>query len=76
MWQNTLVVLFSDNGGNNKASTRDPMGRITMANNWPLRGMKLSPREGGARVAAVVGEGFVPLQLRGSSSNALMYEAD
>ena len=76
MWENTLVVLFSDNGGDDLTSPLDPTGRTTVANNWPFRGTKLSPWEGGTRVAAVVGGGFVPLQLRGSSSDALMHIAD
>ena len=76
MWQNTLVVLVSDNGGDDLASPADPTDRTTVANNWPFRGTKLSPWEGGTRVAAVVGGGFVPLQLRGSSSDALMHMAD
>ena len=76
MWETTLVVLVSDNGGAPGASPSDPTGRTTMANNWPLRGTKLTPWEGGTRVAAVVGGGFVPLRLRGSSSDVLMHMAD
>jgi hypothetical protein len=76
MWESTLVVLVADNGGDHLVSSSDPTGRTTMANNWPLRGTKLTPWEGGTRVAAVVGGGFVPLQLRGTSSDALMHMAD
>jgi arylsulfatase A-like enzyme len=76
MWQNTLVVLVADNGGDHAASPSDPTGRTTMANNWPLRGTKLTAWEGGTRVAGVVGGGFVPVKLRGSSSDALMHMAD
>jgi hypothetical protein len=74
MWETTLVVLVSDNGGSPQLN--DPTGRTAMANNWPLRGTKLTAWEGGTRVAAVVGGGFVPLSLRGSSSDALMHMAD
>ena len=47
-----------------------------MANNYPFRGTKLTPWEGGTRTAAVIGGGFVPVQLRGSSSDALIHIAD
>jgi arylsulfatase A-like enzyme len=38
MWKNTLLVLVSDNGGDDLVSPSDPTGRTTMANNYPYRG--------------------------------------
>jgi|TARA_B110000208_G_scaffold60794_1_gene79094 arylsulfatase A-like enzyme len=76
MWESTLIVLVSDNGGDHGVSPSDPTGRTTMANNWPFRGTKLTAWEGGTRVAAVVGGGFVPTRLRGSSSDVVMHMAD
>ena len=58
MWDNTLVVVSSDNGG--------PTGTdANSANNYPLRGGKYSDFEGGVRVAAFVTGGLVPQERRG-----------
>lgn len=46
MLQNSIVVWFSDNGG----QTQDPVwGYANYGSNWPLRGQKLSLMEGGVR---------------------------
>ena len=39
MWENTLLIAFADNGGD----------VTTGASNWPYRGTKTTPFEGGAR---------------------------
>jgi len=57
LWQNTLIVFTADNGGVGK-----------FGNNHPLRGHKHDPWEGGTRATAFVSGGFVPSQLRGTSS--------
>ena len=44
MWDNTLFIAYGDNGGD----------VTTGASNWPYRGTKTSPWEGGTRVAAFV----------------------
>lgn len=88
MWDNTLLVLSSDNGGYVKA----PQGPCHMnpdasrglacfngeagANNYPLRGGKYCHFEGGIRANAFVSGGFVPETQRGSKSDALMHIAD
>ncbi|CAJ1417747.1 unnamed protein product, partial [Effrenium voratum] len=60
MWEDTLVVFHSDNGG-------EIMGAgMCGGNNWPLRGGKFSNFEGGIRVNALVSGGRVPPARRGS----------
>ena len=48
LWENTLVIFSSDNGG-----------PADHANNWPLRGSKGSDFEGGVRVAAFLSGGWL-----------------
>ena len=69
LWEQTLVLFHGDNGGSDTLSENS-------ANNWPLRGGKYSPFEGGVRVPAFVGGGFVPAAVRGTQSEALISTAD
>ena len=46
MWANTLVIAASDNGG--------PIQGSQGGSNFPLRGGKLTPWEGGIRVGPLV----------------------
>jgi len=68
MWDNTLVVFASDNGG--------PIQSGQGANNAPLRGGKLTAFEGGLRVAGFLSGGFVPAVACGTRVNHLMHVAD
>jgi arylsulfatase B len=54
MWNNTLLVAAADNGG--------PLGS---ANNYPLRGGKMTNWQGGTRANAFVSGGVVPFKQRG-----------
>eukprot|EP00051_Salpingoeca_urceolata_P001933 m.45302 g.45302 ORF g.45302 m.45302 type:complete len:545 (+) comp11771_c0_seq1:114-1748(+) len=56
MWNNTLMVVASDNGGSLSAS---------MSSNYPLRGGKYSWLEGGIRTTAWVTGGVLPPSMRG-----------
>lgn len=60
IWNDTLVVFHSDNGGEIMAAG------ICGGNNWPLRGGKFSNFEGGIRVNAFVNGGVVPAARRGA----------
>jgi hypothetical protein len=53
MWEDTLMVWASDNGGD------------AAANNYPLRGAKFSNWEGGIHVGAFVSGGYLPVSRRG-----------
>jgi arylsulfatase I/J len=65
MWENTLLVISSDNGG--------PIYRdgAAGANNFPLRGGKKSNFEGGVRVNTLVSGGLLPASSHGVTTEAL-----
>eukprot|EP00944_MAST-04C_sp_MAST-4C-sp1_P014091 g14091.t1 len=67
MWENTVVFIFSDNGG-----------MITQgASNFPLRGLKMGPFEGGIRSAAMISGGHPEIvQNAGKISNTLIHAVD
>lgn len=67
MWDNTVVILFSDNGGMISQG----------ASNFPLRGLKMGPFEGGIRSVAVVSGGHPDVvHAAGSTSNAMLHAVD
>lgn len=68
MWENTLFVFMSDNGG--------PVYTPAAANNFPLKGGKLTDFEGGIRVNAFVSGGFLPKKARGRKVEELGYISD
>ena len=75
MWNNTLFIHVSDNGG--------PAGRLSSGhsgNNWPLRGGKTNNFEGGVRVASFLTGGFltnnVMQQRIGSELHGYIHLAD
>eukprot|EP00959_Pyramimonas_sp_CCMP1952_P126523 2646350-Pyramimonas_sp.AAC.1 len=68
MWDNTLVIFTSDNGG--------PIYEPGAANNYPLKGGKYSDWEGGIRTNAFVSGGFVPAARRGSVHSGVVSIAD
>jgi arylsulfatase I/J len=60
LYDNTLIVFTSDNGGAHNT------------NNYPLKGGKESPWEGGIRTASFVSGGFLPEKQRGKSTSGLV----
>eukprot|EP01083_Nonionella_stella_P220597 789070_1 len=65
MWNNTLLLITSDNGG--------PEGN---ANNHPFRGGKFSNFEGGIRLMAMVSGGYLPIDRRDKRLNGTIHMAD
>ena len=65
MYDNTLLVFVSDNGG-----------PLDHSSNYPLRGGKHTFYEGGVRVEAFVSGGALPAARRGSSWRGLAHAAD
>jgi len=68
MWENTLLVVSSDNGGR----VDGQFG----GNNYPLRGQKFTDFEGGVRVAAFASGGVIPKARRGQKETGLIHVAD
>eukprot|EP01102_Stenamoeba_stenopodia_P000517 TRINITY_DN10506_c0_g1_i2.p1 TRINITY_DN10506_c0_g1~~TRINITY_DN10506_c0_g1_i2.p1 ORF type:complete len:544 (+),score=114.88 TRINITY_DN10506_c0_g1_i2:55-1686(+) len=68
MWENTLFIFTSDNGG-----PTDGMDG-NMASNYPLRGRKESLWEGGVHVTAFINAPF--LENQGFETSALMHAVD
>jgi len=68
MWEDTIFIFNSDNGGNLHGS----------GNNYPLRGGKYTFWQGGCRVPAFVGGGdnFIPRSMRGADWNGKVHAAD
>jgi len=66
LYENTLIVFSSDNGG---AVYRNGTAG---ANNWPLRGGKVSNWEGGIRVNAFASGGVLPPNVRGTKLESLI----
>jgi hypothetical protein len=64
LWENTLVVFTSDNGGD------------THGNNYPLRGGKFTTWEGGLRVVGAVSGGAIPSACDGRVADGLIHIAD
>jgi len=66
IWEDTLVIVSSDNGGSVTEG----------ASNFPLRGGKKTLWEGGIRATAFVTGGWLPDARRGQEMNALMHVTD
>ena len=64
MYDNTVIVYTSDNGG------------VVDGINYPLRGEKHSNWEGGMRTAAFVSGGLVPTSLRGTNNTMNLHIVD
>lgn len=81
MWDNTLLVLSSDNGGPIYGAPGSPTdifsgGQYGAANNLPLRGGKTSDWEGGIRVNALASGGAIPVKMRGTVLDDYVHIAD
>ena len=64
MYNNTLLLFASDNGGD------------LSKNNWPLRGSKYSDFEGGVRTAALLSGGYLPPDVRGTINRGYIHITD
>jgi arylsulfatase B len=77
MWENTLFIVTSDNGG---PLSRTPPGtaleNVSGSNNWPLKGGKIGVFEGGIRINSFASGGFLPLAVRGTIYSGWSHVAD
>lgn len=64
LWDNTLLVFSTDNGG------------VGAGNNWPLRGHKNELWEGGMRGIGFISGGALPVKLRGTVQKHMMHVSD
>lgn len=69
MWENTVLVVSSDNGG-------PAFSDQAAASNYPLRGGKYTLWEGGLRVTAFVSGGLLPAGMRGTNTSAPIHICD
>ena len=69
LWDSTLVVFQSDNGGH--VQTDSGAG-----NNWPLRGGKETDFEGGVRAISFVTGGLLPDHRRGDVETGYVHTCD
>jgi len=76
IWDNTLFVMSSDNGGPAYWSVEPAFPHGAGANNWPLKGSKVSAWEGGIRVAAFASGGLIPVKMRGTKLQQKMIMSD
>lgn len=68
MWNRTLIVFSSDNGGREDLDFG--------GNNFPLRGMKFTDFQGGVRVTSWAAGGVIPPQRRGAVEAGLIHICD
>lgn len=64
LWDNTLVIFMSDNGGASKG------------NNYPLRGGKYDPFDGGVRLAAALAGGALPDHASETTFDGVVHVSD
>jgi len=76
MWNHTLLVVTSDNGGAIYPSHAESFKRCGGANNHPLFGGKTTSFEGGVRVAAFASGGLIPAERRGRKLEGNIHVAD
>jgi len=69
LWDNTLLVFTTDNGGSLALDE-------TAGNNYPLRGGKSTKFEGGIRATTFVNGGYLPDSRRGQKEGGLVSIAD
>lgn len=69
LWENTLLVFSTDNGGSLWLESN-------AGNNYPMRGGKFSPLEGGIRGAAFVSGGLLPEKRIGKREMGMIHICD
>ena len=69
LWNDTLIVFSGDNGGCYTLNS-------TAGNNYPLRGAKYVPFEGGIRSTSFVSGGYLPQKRRGTKEYGMIHIAD
>ena len=80
MWENSLVLTASDNGGMTRWAVSDahddPAWPASAGDNFPFRGSKATLFEGGVRAIGFLSGGHVPPAARGSTFDGLTHAVD
>ena len=80
MWQNTLILTTTDNGGMTRWGVsdgdKDPAWPASVGDNYPLRGGKATLFQGGVNGIAFIGGGGIPTAVRGSTYDGLTHAVD
>jgi len=81
MWENSLVVVTSDNGGPIYGGIDSVTGvfsppKFGGANNSPLRGGKVSQFDGGIRVVSIASGGVIPRAMAGTTWHGYVHISD
>ncbi|XP_072014993.1 arylsulfatase B-like [Amphiura filiformis] len=66
LYDNTVIIFSTDNGAATQIS----------GNNWPLRGLKSTPFEGGVHGVGFIHSPLLPDQIKGTTSHAWMHVTD
>eukprot|EP00730_Choanoeca_flexa_P002296 TRINITY_DN10995_c0_g1_i1.p1 TRINITY_DN10995_c0_g1~~TRINITY_DN10995_c0_g1_i1.p1 ORF type:complete len:504 (+),score=85.75 TRINITY_DN10995_c0_g1_i1:70-1581(+) len=76
LWDNTLIVVHSDNGGPIYQCPDLNTSICGGANNYPLRGGKTSVFQGGIRVTSFLSGGYLPPSRRGAVEDGMVLVTD
>jgi len=76
IYDNTLLVFSTDNGGPTNYSSGGGFPDLTFASNYPLRGGKDTLWEGGMRGVGIIRGPGLSQQLVGKESNSLIHVSD
>ena len=77
LWDNTLLVLHSDNGAPEAASPGYPGSETNGGGSaYPYRGQKFTTWEGGTHTPAIVAGGWLPPACAGGQAHGLMHVTD
>eukprot|EP01084_Bolivina_argentea_P055375 101537_1 len=80
LWDNTFLILTTDNGGMPRWNATGPLFNSSIASsvgsNYPLRGGKVTLFQGGMLGVAFISGPLIPQYLRGSKNNGLFHVMD
>ncbi|KAH9254123.1 hypothetical protein BASA81_007998 [Batrachochytrium salamandrivorans] len=79
LWENTLVILLTDNGGMVNFSPQPdgfPNSPASQGSNYPLRGSKMTMFDGGVRSLGLITGGYLPSSQYGKRYKGLAHVVD
>ncbi|KAH9257670.1 hypothetical protein BASA81_004127 [Batrachochytrium salamandrivorans] len=79
LWENTLVILLTDNGGMVNFNSKPdgyPVFPASQGSNYPLRGSKITLFDGGVRSLGLISGGYLPSSQYGKRYKGLAHVVD